>query len=213
MIKLLTLFYSLFFIFLSCNLKAEYINTKSFHKSCNGRHETWYIGSNEKAFKYTQHVKDQINDSGGLFIAINDGGPYDGYSYYEIRVRTHTWPKAEGGPAYLPPNPRDFPMNGDYPVARINSCSGPNIQPHPDSLVVSDNGQLPELPKEKIVPIGSKFFYWLSNRGFFVLCSCSEHRFPSQRIDVKSRSVPKPEYAKWFLPSNPKEQTFTFMLD
>ena len=178
---------------------------------CNGNFETWYIGSNEQAIRFNKKASGGIVDD-GLFVAVEDGGPYEGFSYFDL---VHPIGGViDGGPAQLPPNPGTLPMSGHFPVARRGNCrynSGPPIPAEKGSLVVGRRGQLKDFPDGAILPIGSKFFFWVSGGGSYNLSSYIVEELKSHRVLVKTQAIPKPEYDKWFEPSNILERAFTLI--
>ncbi|MCA9357576.1 hypothetical protein KC872_05170 [Candidatus Kaiserbacteria bacterium] len=178
---------------------------------CNGHYETWYLGSNEQAFQYNKYGTGGWVDD-GLFVAIPDGGAYNGYSYYELQHPRAGW--IDGGPAHLPKNPGALPVNGYFPIARRGHChhnSGPHVPPPTEHITVSNRGHIPELPDGSLIPIGSKFFFWVSGGGGFQLSTQIVQQLKSKQITLKAQAIPKPAYALWFEPSPIVEKTFTLI--
>ena len=122
-------------------------------------HETWYLGSNEEVFQYHKYGGGTVDD--GLFVAIYDGGAYGGYSYYEIKLPVTG--QIDGGPAYLPNNP------GNYAVSGFNIIANGKKHGERDGFRKTWRDWVPELPDGSIIPIGSKFFFWISRGGSFSL--------------------------------------------
>lgn len=190
--------YAIILLFIFCfsgSLMAHVVMSKGLVLVGRGYHETWYLGSNEVEFLYHKHGGGQIDD--GLFVAIRDGGRYAGYSYYEIR---HPFIGViDGGPAYLPDDPSGLPVSGFYAIA---SGYGSN---HNGLHRYGRGG--PELPDGSRIPIGSKFFYWLSGGGNFNLVA-SVLEPMTKLLTVKTQAIPKGEYAKWFESSAINEKSF-----
>lgn len=166
-----------------------------------GYHETWFLGSNEQALLYHQYGAGATVDD-GLFVAIKDGGPYGGYSYFEINHPLTGY--IDGGPAHLPYNPGDFEISGHRILSYGYNHTAPN------GMFAIWRGGVPPLPNGTRIPIGSKFFFWISGGGDFQL-GTSIIEEPSKMITVRSQAIPKPEYAMWFESSAVNEKAFTVM--
>lgn len=185
------------------SLTARVVMNQSFRHGVpgNGYHETWFLGSNEQAFLYHQYGVGAVVDD-GLFVAIKDGGPYEGYSYFELN---HPITGAvDGGPAHLPNNPGDLEISGHRILSNGYNHKAPN------GMFAIWRGGVPRLPDATHIPIGSKFFFWISGGGNFQL-GASVIETPSKMITVRTQAIPKAEYAMWFEPSVVNERAFTVM--
>ncbi len=167
-----------------------------------GYHQTWFLGSNDHRLLYNEHAEGAEVDD-GLFVAIKEeGGHYNGYSYYEIK---HPILGAiDGGPAHLPQNPDYL----DFFNHRILS-EGFDFRP-PDGMFAIWRGELPFLPDKTVIPKGSKFFFWISGGGHFTLGTSVMQRMLQtvKTITVKSQAIPKDDYALWFENSSINKVTF-----
>lgn len=165
-------------------------------------HETWFLGSNEETLKYHKYGGGTVDD--GLFVAIPDGGRYGGYSYYEMQHPVTG--VIDGGPAYLPLNPGNFPVSGFYAVAQ-----GHYMDKRPN-FARAWRGRLPELADGSVIPIGSKFFYWMSRGGSFSLTAAVLESMSStpKTLTVRTQAIPYGETAqRWFEPSETISKDFT----
>lgn len=165
-----------------------------------GYHQTWFIGSNEEVLIYDENVEGAEVDD-GLFVAIKDGGPYQGHSYFEIK---HPILGAiDGGPAHLPYYPGNLKSSLDPHIL----SEGFDYHPPKDMFAVWRN-QISPLPNGKIIPKGSKFFFWISGGGHFTL-GTSVLQKVLKTITIKSQAIPKDEYSIWFNNSPINEVSFT----
>lgn len=174
-------------------------------------YQTWYLGSNEQLLRFNKYGHGGWVDD-GLFIAIPDGGPYGGYSYFELK---HPRQGAiDGGPAHLPPSPGEYPVSGLSLISRSGYSSyygGPRINPPAGSLTISYRGQIAELPNGADIPIGSRFFFWVSGGGGFGISTEILKSIKSRVLVVKSQALSKPEDAIWFDSSDVNERNFTLI--
>lgn len=199
-------------------VQADVVRVKGKCGYCNcpgNIHETWYVGSNEKALRYNKNAPGAFVED-GLFVAMPDGGPYSGYTYYELRHPSIG--KRDGGPAYLPPNPQVFPPSGDYKIASGGSAYGYQAQvidPVGNSIVFDskNGGPISELPDQTIIPIGSKFFFWVSGAGSYNMGPEFVHQIRSEKVVVKVQAIPEEGQEIWFEPSDVVEETLTLLLE
>ena len=111
--KIKPLMILMIFLCLGESLMAHVQMTKPLMRGGRKYHETWFLGSNEEAFHYHKHGGGTVDD--GLFVAIPDGSAaHGGYSYYEIKLTVVG--RIDGGPAYLPNNPGNYPVSGFHIV-------------------------------------------------------------------------------------------------
>jgi len=118
-------------------------------------HATLYVGTNENVMIYDQGVTEVVVDD-GLFVAIpqKDGT----HKYYELQ-----YPRIcarDGGPAHLPKDPSVF--IGDQVSLVASAAAGVK---YPSSIVSG----IKSLPDGTVLPIGCKFFFWVSGRGNYNL--------------------------------------------
>ena len=193
-----------------CCLLADFLRSMPCAGFGNKGHQTWYLGSNDVPLRYNKYAPSSVVDD-GLFVAIPNGGPYGGYSYFEIKhPRTGL---RDGGPVYLHPRPGELPVDGYYKIASsgpANCHGGPVITPVAGSIRISRLFKLktPELPNSSIIPIGSRFFFRVSGGGSFQMGEYFIQEIPNKKVVVRSQAFPKEGYSIWFEPSEIVERTF-----
>lgn len=169
-------------------------------------HQTWYLGSNEVPLRYNKHAPGSFVDD-GLFVAIPDGGPYGGYSYFELRHPRRG--RIDGGPAFLHPRPGELPKDGLHKIAGSHhAIHYPGVVAAVPGAIRYPGTPIHELPNGSRIPTGSRFFFWVSGGGRFHMGEYFIQEVPNKRITVRSQAVPRPEYALWFEPSELNEKTF-----
>lgn len=174
-------------------------------------HQTWYLGSNEVPLLYNKHAPGSFVDD-GLFVAIPDGGPYGGYSYFEIYHPRRGF--RDGGPAFLHPRPGELPKDGCYKIASSPhaSCHSGEVQPVPGAIKFPGT-KIPEFPNGTRIPTGARFFFWVSGGGKFQIGAYFIQEVPNKRVTVRSQAIPKPECTIWFEPSVFSEKTFRLIAE
>ncbi|PWU06484.1 MAG: hypothetical protein C5B43_01685 [Verrucomicrobia bacterium] len=181
------------------NVTADVVRHLKPHTPGLGYHQTWFIGCNEEVLIYDRDALGAEVDD-GLFIAIQDGGPYQGHSYYEIKHRIRG--AIDGGPAHLPSFPRYLESLDPHILSE-----GFDYAP-PDDMFAVWRDQVPPLPDGKIIPKGSKFFFWISGGGHYTL-GTSIFKKLLKTVIIKTQAIPKPEYSLWFDSSPINEVVFT----
>jgi len=168
------------------------------HEPWYNKHYTFYLGSNEKALIYDQYAPGAKVDD-GFFVAVPQG---DGvYEYYEMLH--HRAGGRDGGPAYLPKDPSALPKDSEgLIVSHYMKAKYPSFA----------SWGMRGLPNGTLLPIGCKFFFWVSGGGW---CNLGNYVIQqdenSEAVVIQSYAVAKPGMEQFYEESDVVELVLTKM--
>ena len=137
----------------------------------------------------------------GVFVAVPDGGPCSGYTYYALGF--HRSGAVDGGPAFLPQNPAQFKQtHHGHSYHKSNQWSFRSgylrtwgiTHPRSEQDIV-----ITPLRDGAILPKGTLFFWWISGGGSFSIPFTMLAPLESDTLTIHAKTTPKNEFeAIWF---------------
>jgi hypothetical protein len=185
---------------------------------------THFVGSLDEMRRYDKNARNQRGQlarfDDGVFVAIPDGGPFNGHTYYALGFKREGC--ANGGPAYLPKNPKKFQGKTPPLNYHVKGPQGHRTWPAEPELLrtwgitepaLETCGRVPSLERElaaqdlvvqelrngAILPKGTLFFWWVSAGGDYEIPFTMLAPLESEALIIYAKTVPKNEFeALWF---------------